>query len=171
MLIFCLLQPCYLKDWEMHVQFKIHGSGKKNLHGDGLAVWYTKERLHPGKFESCDPVKDNSDPVWSSFSDHFHCALHDFKCNELYCGLYVCVVHLWSICKPALSSLQLIVSYFHLGPVFGNQDHFIGLAIFVDTFRNDLQGMDVSVPYSWVLLSLQAPCLEVVPISMGWPFL
>ncbi|TRY88697.1 hypothetical protein DNTS_006270, partial [Danionella cerebrum] len=70
--------PCYQKDWEMHVQFKIHGSGKKNLHGDGFAVWYTKERLHQG-------------------------------------------------------------------PVFGNQDHFVGLAIFVDTFRNDLQGMDVSV--------------------------
>ncbi|XDV37056.1 hypothetical protein PO909_006740 [Leuciscus waleckii] len=40
--------PCYLKDWEMHVQFKVHGSGKKNLHGDGFAIWYTKERLHPG---------------------------------------------------------------------------------------------------------------------------
>ncbi|KAK2891277.1 hypothetical protein Q8A67_013920 [Cirrhinus molitorella] len=72
--------PCYLKDWEMHVQFKIHGSGKKNLHGDGFAIWYTKARLHPG-------------------------------------------------------------------PVFGNQDHFVGLAIFVDTFRNDLQGMDRSFPY------------------------
>lgn len=32
----------------MHVQFKVHGSGKKNLHGDGIAIWYTKERLHPG---------------------------------------------------------------------------------------------------------------------------
>ncbi|CAB1441926.1 unnamed protein product, partial [Pleuronectes platessa] len=67
--------PCYLKDWEMHVQFKVHGSGKKNLHGDGLAIWYTKDRLHPG-------------------------------------------------------------------PVFGNQDQNLGLAIFLDTFRNDLHGMD-----------------------------
>lgn len=32
----------------MHVQFKVHGSGKKNLHGDGIAIWYTKDRLHPG---------------------------------------------------------------------------------------------------------------------------
>lgn len=32
-----------------------------------------------------------------------------------------------------------------LGPVFGNQDQFLGLAIFLDTFRNDLHGMDVSV--------------------------
>uniref|UniRef100_A0A8K9XFG8 Lectin, mannose-binding 2 n=1 Tax=Oncorhynchus mykiss TaxID=8022 RepID=A0A8K9XFG8_ONCMY len=39
--------PVHLKDWEMHVQYKIHGSGKKNLHGDGIAIWYTKERLHP----------------------------------------------------------------------------------------------------------------------------
>lgn len=42
------MQPCYLKDWEMHVQFKVHGTGKKNLHGDGIAIWYTKDRLHPG---------------------------------------------------------------------------------------------------------------------------
>uniref|UniRef100_A0A3Q3F9W4 Lectin, mannose-binding 2 n=2 Tax=Labrus bergylta TaxID=56723 RepID=A0A3Q3F9W4_9LABR len=72
--------PCHLKDWEMHVQFKIHGSGKKNLHGDGIALWYTKDRLHPG-------------------------------------------------------------------PVFGNQDQFLGLAIFLDTFRNDLHGMDRSFPF------------------------
>lgn len=62
------------------MQFKVHGSGKKNLHGDGFAIWYTKERLHPGKCESCDPVKEN---CRFTFSDHFHCALHDFNCNEL----------------------------------------------------------------------------------------
>ncbi|RXM92587.1 Vesicular integral-membrane protein VIP36 [Acipenser ruthenus] len=68
--------PCFLKDWELHVQFKIHGSGRKNLHGDGIGIWYTKEKLQPGS-------------------------------------------------------------------VFGSQDHFVGLGIFVDTFRNELQGMDV----------------------------
>ncbi|XP_060740608.1 vesicular integral-membrane protein VIP36 isoform X1 [Tachysurus vachellii] len=78
--------PCYLKDWEMHVQFKVHGSGKKNLHGDGIAIWYSKERLHPG-------------------------------------------------------------------PVFGNQDHFVGLAVFLDTFRNDLHGMDRSFPYISAMVS------------------
>ncbi|XP_043925370.1 vesicular integral-membrane protein VIP36 [Protopterus annectens] len=50
--------PCYLKDWELHVQFKIHGQGKKNLHGDGFAVWYTKDRLVHG-------------PVFGS-KDNFH---------------------------------------------------------------------------------------------------
>ncbi|XP_010117531.1 PREDICTED: vesicular integral-membrane protein VIP36, partial [Chlamydotis macqueenii] len=51
-------QPCFLKDWELHVHFKIHGAGKKNLHGDGLALWYTQERLVPG-------------PVFGS-KDNFH---------------------------------------------------------------------------------------------------
>ncbi|XP_010561322.1 PREDICTED: VIP36-like protein [Haliaeetus leucocephalus] len=43
-----LLQPCYLRDWEMQVHFKIHGQGKKNLNGDGFAIWYTKDRMQPG---------------------------------------------------------------------------------------------------------------------------
>lgn len=38
-----------------------------------------------------------------------------------------------------------LISASILGPVFGNQDQFVGLAIFLDTFRNDLHGMDVSV--------------------------
>uniref|UniRef100_A0A452RPN0 Lectin, mannose binding 2 like n=1 Tax=Ursus americanus TaxID=9643 RepID=A0A452RPN0_URSAM len=40
--------PCFLRDWELQVHFKIHGQGKKNLHGDGLAIWYTKDRMQPG---------------------------------------------------------------------------------------------------------------------------
>lgn len=32
----------------MHVHFRVHGSGKKNLHGDGIALWYTRDRLVPG---------------------------------------------------------------------------------------------------------------------------
>ncbi|CAL8406392.1 unnamed protein product [Arctogadus glacialis] len=47
--------PCHLKDWEMQVHFKIHGQGKKNLNGDGMAIWYTKERMQKG------PVFGNKD--------------------------------------------------------------------------------------------------------------
>lgn len=43
------LQPCYLRDWELQVHFKIHGQGKKNLNGDGFAIWYTKDRMQPGE--------------------------------------------------------------------------------------------------------------------------
>ncbi|KAJ7987318.1 hypothetical protein DPEC_G00337480 [Dallia pectoralis] len=68
--------PCHLRDWELQVHFKIHGQGKKNLNGDGLAIWYTKERMQKG-----------------------------------------------------ISVL--------LGPVFGNQDFFKGLGVFVDTYPNE----------------------------------
>ncbi|KAM5253655.1 VIP36-like protein isoform 3-T3 [Hipposideros larvatus] len=47
--------PCFLRDWELQVHFRIHGQGKKNLHGDGLAIWYTKDRMQPG------PVFGNMD--------------------------------------------------------------------------------------------------------------
>lgn len=40
--------PFYLKDWELKVHFKIHGVGKKNFNGDGLAIWLTKERMLNG---------------------------------------------------------------------------------------------------------------------------
>lgn len=33
------------------MHFRIHGAGKKNLHGDGLALWYTQERLVPGRWQ------------------------------------------------------------------------------------------------------------------------
>ena len=31
------------------MQFKVHGSGK-NLYGDGIAFWYTRERMQMGRF-------------------------------------------------------------------------------------------------------------------------
>ncbi|CAK6959627.1 lectin%2C mannose-binding 2-like b [Scomber scombrus] len=40
--------PLYLQDWELKVHFKIHGQGKKNLNGDGLGIWLTKERMQNG---------------------------------------------------------------------------------------------------------------------------
>ncbi|XP_070689709.1 lectin, mannose-binding 2-like b [Pempheris klunzingeri] len=40
--------PLYLRDWELKVHFKIQGQGKKNLNGDGLAIWLTKDRMQNG---------------------------------------------------------------------------------------------------------------------------
>lgn len=40
--------PLLLQDWELRVQFKIHGQGKKNLNGDGLAIWLTRDRMKNG---------------------------------------------------------------------------------------------------------------------------
>ncbi|CAL1547677.1 unnamed protein product [Lymnaea stagnalis] len=45
---------CSSQNWELHIQFKVHGSGKA-LFGDGFAVWYTRERMQPGSvFGSID---------------------------------------------------------------------------------------------------------------------
>lgn len=40
-------QQCMVHNWELIVQFKIHGKGKE-LFGDGLALWYAKERMVSG---------------------------------------------------------------------------------------------------------------------------
>ncbi|PQE08212.1 hypothetical protein CJF32_00010279 [Rutstroemia sp. NJR-2017a WRK4] len=38
--------PLTATNWEIEVEFKIHGQG--NLHGDGLAIWLTKQRALQG---------------------------------------------------------------------------------------------------------------------------
>ncbi|XP_014833186.1 PREDICTED: VIP36-like protein [Poecilia mexicana] len=40
--------PFVLRDWELRVHFKIHGIGKKNLNGDGIAIWLTRDRMQNG---------------------------------------------------------------------------------------------------------------------------
>lgn len=68
-----------------------------------------------------------------------------------------------------------LISASILGPVFGNQDHFVGLTIFLDTFRNDLHGMDVSVcggaepEATDAPVSLQGPCFPAMLSFTGWP--
>lgn len=49
--------PCTFHDWEIHVQFKIHGSGR-TIAADGMAFWYTREKMVPGSvFGSKDQFK------------------------------------------------------------------------------------------------------------------
>uniref|UniRef100_T1ISH8 L-type lectin-like domain-containing protein n=1 Tax=Strigamia maritima TaxID=126957 RepID=T1ISH8_STRMM len=40
--------PCRVRNWEMQIQFKVHGGGKDHLFGDGMAIWYVKERSQMG---------------------------------------------------------------------------------------------------------------------------
>nr|CAG4646321.1 EOG090X07L3 [Macrothrix elegans] len=49
--------PCQSRNWELQVQFKVSGKGK-DLFGDGLAIWYARERMVGG-------------PVFGS-KDYFH---------------------------------------------------------------------------------------------------
>ncbi|KAJ7385582.1 Vesicular integral-membrane protein VIP36 [Desmophyllum pertusum] len=39
--------PCHVKDWEMLLHFKVHGTGD-TLFGDGFSFWYTKDRMQQG---------------------------------------------------------------------------------------------------------------------------
>lgn len=43
----CLPQPCTSINWELQVNFKVHGKGK-DLYGDGFALWYSRDRLQTG---------------------------------------------------------------------------------------------------------------------------
>jgi mannose-binding lectin 2 len=36
-----------MRNWEIQLQFKVHGKGK-DLFGDGLVFWYTRDRMQPG---------------------------------------------------------------------------------------------------------------------------
>lgn len=42
-----MFQPVTVVNWELQVQLKIHGKGK-DLFGDGMAIWYARERMKPG---------------------------------------------------------------------------------------------------------------------------
>lgn len=42
-------QPITFPYWEVHLEFKITGHGK-DLFGDGMAFWYVKHPMQPGKF-------------------------------------------------------------------------------------------------------------------------
>ena len=44
MLVF---QPVTVRSWELHIHFKVHGSGT-DLFGDGFAIWYARDRLQLG---------------------------------------------------------------------------------------------------------------------------
>lgn len=39
--------PMTANNWQVEVEFKIHGQG--HLHGDGMAIWLTEERAQAGK--------------------------------------------------------------------------------------------------------------------------
>lgn len=40
-------KPCASRNWELQIQFKVFGKGK-DLFGDGMVIWYAKERMIQG---------------------------------------------------------------------------------------------------------------------------
>ena len=45
-----MLESNRVRDWELHVHFKVHGKGR-DLFGDGFAIWYARDRLRLGRCE------------------------------------------------------------------------------------------------------------------------
>ena len=37
-----------MPDWEIQFQFSVHGHGKDQLHGDGFAMWYARDKNQLG---------------------------------------------------------------------------------------------------------------------------
>jgi mannose-binding lectin 2 len=85
--------------WQIEVEFKVHGTG--HLHGDGFAMWLTKQRATPGpvfgstdKFEGLgiffDTYKNNRPGVSFPYvmammgdGQTSYDQEHDGKANEL----------------------------------------------------------------------------------------
>lgn len=76
------------RNWELNVQFKVHGKGKE-LYGDGMAIWYAKDRMQQG------PVFGNKDYfsglaiILDTYSNHNGphnvrvVTAHNFRSNQI----------------------------------------------------------------------------------------
>lgn len=95
-------QPCYLRDWEMQVHFKIHGQGKKNLNGDGFAIWYTKDRMQQGK-----PCWGNVVPAGRAVITFLGAKWPEWS---LLCAVLWIPLDLEGNCRPSVSLLSFILS-------------------------------------------------------------
>jgi hypothetical protein len=140
-------------------------------HCGGLFGLKPHPRLHLGVSSLHYTSVSNSCPRYTGSLD---CYFPEFKVVLNHRSM-ILAQHL-SSSAPKVSAHSHSISAFILGPVFGNQDHFVGLAIFLDTFRNDLHGMDVSVQGGWpdlwpLTFSLQAPSFPTMQCSTGWPCL
>lgn len=69
--------PVTYPDWETHIHFKVHGTGKE-LFGDGFAIWYARDPKIIGKVRSPPfssiahfPPRLDSGPVFG-YTDFFH---------------------------------------------------------------------------------------------------
>lgn len=61
--------PVSSRNWELQIQFKVHGKGR-DLFGDGMAIWYTKDRLLDGPvFGSADFFKGLA-IILDTYSNH-----------------------------------------------------------------------------------------------------
>lgn len=58
-----------VQNWELVVQFKVHGKGKE-LFGDGLALWYAKERMVSGPVFGSKDYFNGLAIILDTYSNH-----------------------------------------------------------------------------------------------------
>lgn len=58
-----------MKNWEIQVHFKVHGKGK-DLFGDGLAIWYAKQRMQAGEVFGNNDFFHGLAVILDTYSNH-----------------------------------------------------------------------------------------------------
>ncbi|XP_058450946.1 vesicular integral-membrane protein VIP36 isoform X2 [Malaya genurostris] len=61
--------PCTSINWEVHIAFKVHGKGK-DLYGDGMAIWYAKDRLQTGPVFGSRDLFQGLAIILDTYSNH-----------------------------------------------------------------------------------------------------
>lgn len=58
-----------MNNWEVHLTVKIHGKGKE-LFGDGMAFWYTRDRMQAGPVFGSKDLFSGLAVVIDTYSNH-----------------------------------------------------------------------------------------------------
>ncbi|XP_055384540.1 vesicular integral-membrane protein VIP36 [Condylostylus longicornis] len=61
--------PCMSRNWEIQVTFKVHGKGTE-LYGDGMAIWYAKDRMVPGDVFGSKDLFSGLAIILDTYSNH-----------------------------------------------------------------------------------------------------
>lgn len=61
--------PLYVRNWELQIQFKVHGKGKE-LFGDGFAIWYAKEKMVEGPVFGSKDYFNGLAVILDTYSNH-----------------------------------------------------------------------------------------------------
>uniref|UniRef100_A0AAZ3PNI3 L-type lectin-like domain-containing protein n=1 Tax=Oncorhynchus tshawytscha TaxID=74940 RepID=A0AAZ3PNI3_ONCTS len=98
--------PCHLRALELQMHFKIHSQGMKNLNGDVLAIWYTKERMQEGTdlFTGLGVLVD----TYPNEEKHLEAQKMRYTTRTQYC---IVVTAVSFTCSPSLSLFSVPHSF------------------------------------------------------------
>lgn len=54
----------------MHVSFKVHGTEKKDLYGDGMVIWYARDRMIGGPVFGSKDYFSGLAVILDTYSNH-----------------------------------------------------------------------------------------------------